>query len=500
MIVASFSHMTRVGDTFCRELKEEGEDFDKLYAFAELVEPGYKNRVPDVESVPVGLKKMKEFGIKHPIIEVDFVYSGIDYEKFTPGDISKLLSERMSWVRKNLSEEARIFINVRDFPAAMSSKPERIFQVVHYLSSLPQTERPFGLMYEDPSGKSFPEQLGIWTAAIRKEMDDCGFKDAKLLVHVHEQWGMADSSVLACLASGADGIWASLCEEGAAMGHSCSSVTIMNLVRLGNKKVLQQYNCTYLRKAAQEITRITTGLESGHRQVVYGERALDLVFGMPNFPLNKKEFDLAEFFGEEPPLRMTPLASPKMIAEKLKRVFGEHSAFTEETGKRMKEEMLEDLNENRKEEYMSPVGLAILFRKSGAIPTDAMLEFIAQDKLEGAHAKHLISEIRKMWNKWDRREENQQDDALEFDSFYNGFLAPYFSCYRCDETKRALKAIDMDEDGKVDWNEFELYLKWAIRQYPADTQTAEDLLSIAFRKGLIPAMQEVVLQQTVDVE
>ena len=168
--------MTRVGDTFCRKLKEEGEDFDKLYAFTELVEPGYKNRVPDVVAIPVGLKKMKEFGIKHPIIEVDFVYSGIDYEKFTPDDIDKLLSDRMGWVRKNLSKEARIFINLRDFPAAMSSKPERIFQVVHYLSSLPQTERPFGLMYEDPSGKYMPEQLGVWTAAIRKEMDDCGFK------------------------------------------------------------------------------------------------------------------------------------------------------------------------------------------------------------------------------------------------------------------------------------------------------------------------------------
>ena len=45
----------------------------------------------------------------------------------------------------------------------------------------------------------------------------------------------------------------------------------------------------------------------------------------------------------------------------------------------------------------------------------------------------------------------------------------------------------MDEDGRVDWNEFALYLKWAIRQYP-QTMTAEHLLSIAFRKGIIPAM------------
>ena len=57
----------------------------------------------------------------------------------------------------------------------------------------------------------------------------------------------------------------------------------------------------------------------------------------------------------------------------------------------------------------------------------------------------------------------------------------------------------MDEDGKVDWNELALYLKWAIRQYP-DTKTAEDLLSIEFRRGHIPAMQDVVLHQTVDVE
>ena len=50
----------------------------------------------------------------------------------------------------------------------------------------------------------------------------------------------------------------------------------------------------------------------------------------------------------------------------------------------------------------------------------------------------------------------------------------------------------MDEDGMVDWREFELYLKWAGRQYP-DTSTAEELLDIAFRKGLMPAMQDEIL-------
>ena len=54
--------------------------------------------------------------------------------------------------------------------------------------------------------------------------------------------------------------------------------------------------------------------------------------------------------------------------------------------------------------------------------------------------------------------------------------------------------MDMDDDGMVDWGEFELYLKWAGRQYP-DTVTSEDLLDVAFRYGLMPAIQDVMSAQ-----
>jgi len=258
--------------------------------------------------------------------------------------------------------------------------------------------------------------------------------------------------------------------------------------------VLEKYNCTGLRKASQEITRITTGVEPYDRQVVYGERALDMVFGMPNFTPSKKEFNMAEFFEEKPLMRMTTLASPHMIATRLTNLFGEDPQFTEERGKKMKEVMLKDLHQNRKEEYMSAVGLGMLFDRSGGKLTPKMSEVIAAEEPKRAHGQELLAEIRAMWDEWDLREDGKRDDALAFDSFYNGFMAPFFGCYRCDETKRALKAIDMDADGTVDWNEFAVYLKWAIRQYP-QTKTAEELLSIAFRKGLIPAMQDEVLQQ-----
>jgi Ca2+-binding EF-hand superfamily protein len=487
--------MTRVGDVFIRQLAEKGEDFSKFYAFTEFVESiDSRTKVPDTETIPVGLKKMKELGIRNPIIEADLAYPSIDYKIFNVEKITKLFSQRMEWVRENLSRDAKIFINLRDIADAIINEPERVFKVVKYLSSLPANQRPFGLIFEEPTGNYLPDHLAAWTAAVRGEMDECGFQDGHLLVHIHEKWGLAQVSQLECLIKGATGIWCSVCEEGAALGHACSSVTLLNMIRLGNEQVLKQYNCVELRRAAQEVTRITTANEPHPKQPVYGERALDIVFdGMMGSNPDDEGFCMATFFGQKPLMRMTTLASPRMVVERLKTAFGENTQFTEDMAQRMLDVMLEDLHENRKEEYMSKVGLAILFDRSGGKLTDEMAEAIEDEKPKTLRGKMLIAEIRKSWDEWDLRD-GEKDDQLEFDAFYNGFMAPYFGCYRCDTTTRALKAIDMDEDGKVDWNEFSLYLKWAIREYP-EAKDAEELLSVAFRKGLIPAMQDEMLKQ-----
>eukprot|EP00794_Sanderia_malayensis_P011798 gene11798-13019_t len=151
IIVASFSHMTRLGDTFIRQLREKGEDMSLMYAFTEFLEK-VVNRVPDTEVIPVGLLKMKELGIKNVIIEIDLVYNGIDYTKFNAKSMCQLFSKRFQWIRKNLASDARILINLRDLPDAMMRKPRRVFKIVNYLSSLPAEERPFGLVFEE-SGK-----------------------------------------------------------------------------------------------------------------------------------------------------------------------------------------------------------------------------------------------------------------------------------------------------------------------------------------------------------
>jgi len=483
-IVASFSHMTRVDDVFIQQLVDRGEDRQGLWAFSEITE-GSKAKIPDTESVPVGILKLKKVGLYNVIFELDLSDGVYDFEKFSMDDMCALLKKWIVWCHEHLHPEAKVTVSFRDLPDVMPYHPERMFQTVAFLASLPPDIRPFGMMFEEPRGKTLPEECGAWAKYIRKTMDDHDWK-GHLLVHVHEKFGYCDATALQVLMDGADGIWASVCAEGASMGNASSCVTLMNLVRLGNKKVLKKFNCTYLRKAAINVTKITTGKKPHNKQPVFGPRATDFVFD-----LKPEEFDLASFFGEKAPVRITTMASKEMIQQRLINLFGNDPQFDLDLAYKMKELILEDLRSGRKEEYMSMVGLAMLLDRAGGKLTEVMRDAIESRKIRSPHANNLIKEVRKKWDKFDLREE-ERDDMLQFDSFYNGFMAPYFSCYRCSDTRRALQAIDMDADGKVDWSEFLVYLKWAINQYPK-IKNVDDLLDTTFRMGLIPAMRDEVL-------
>ena len=499
IVVAAFSHMTRVDDYFIKQLVERGEDMSTLYSFAEGW-GGVADGLPDVEGIPIALEKMKALQLRNPILEIDLADSRIDWEKFAVKQINDVLLKRIEWTKEHLARDANVFINYRDFPIAMDDAAGalRALEVTQFLACLPAEKRPFGLIFEDPTGKYFPAHLSAWTAAIREVMNSNGWRSGKLLLHVHEKWGLAETAQLVCLGNGADGVWASMCSEGAALGHACSSITLMNLIRLGNKKVLKRYNCTELRRAAMKVTEITSGRAPHPKQPVYGERALDLAFdfgGISGGRQGKTDFDLAKFFGEKAPRRISTLASPDMVLQRLKNVFGDEKQFTLTIATEMKKVMIDDLHNNRKEEYMSKVGLAVLFDRAGGSMTDTMRDII--DKVEVHHLSHkkLLEDVRKMWDTWDLREASdlQGDNCLEFDSFYNGFMAPYFGCFRCDDTRKCLRAIDMDSDGRIDWSEFSLYLKWALHQYP-DIKDADELLSITFRKGIIPAIHDEILE------
>ena len=163
IIVAAFSHMTRVDDTFLRQLVARGEDISNLFAFTEVIE-AVNDGIPDTKTTPVGLSKMKSLGLINPIIEIDLAIDSINWDVFTVQDMCKLLSERIKWSRRMLSPDAKIMVNLRDFPDSMVYQMERLFTVVDFLGSLPAAERPFGLLFEEPTGKFLPEEVGAWTA------------------------------------------------------------------------------------------------------------------------------------------------------------------------------------------------------------------------------------------------------------------------------------------------------------------------------------------------
>jgi len=494
-IVASFSHMTRIGDTFIQELKKQKEDFSDKYAFSEFCDGVDANKIP-LEAIPVGMQKCKELGIKHVIIEADLLYYAIDYKKFTHEAMCNLFDARFKWIRKHVAADSRILINLRDLPDAMKKNPERSLETVKFLASYrPQI---FAILTEE-SGKYFPDELGVLTKVCKNVMNANDFT-GHFLIHVHQQWGIKDMIQIECLANGATGIWAGICEEGASLGHASSALTIMNLIRLGNTKILSKFNCPAIREAAINVTKIVTGKPPHPKTPVYGARALDQVFGLPQFDPEQATdvvgtFDLAKFFNTEATMRITTLADSKMVKTRMERLFGAHRDINLKIAEDMRVLMLDDLRDDRKEEYHSAVGLATLFDRAGGQKTQGMVDAIAKFEIKSVHIKHLIEELHNQWKDWDLRD-GVQDDRLTFDNFYDGFMKAYFGCYRCVEARKALKAININDDESIDWKEFVVFLKWAGHEYP-QTETAEELLDIAFREGVIPAMQDEVVRSLV---
>ena len=132
-------------------------------------------------------------------------------------------------------------------------------------------------------------------------MDASGWQDGLLLIHIHEKWRAADMAQLECLANGANGIWAALSEDGAALGHASTTLTLMNLIRLGNTKVTEKFNCQKLRESASKVCQISTGSPPNPKMPVYGERALDLVFPFGSIAGgldDQEELNLSQFFGQ----------------------------------------------------------------------------------------------------------------------------------------------------------------------------------------------------------
>lgn len=202
------------------------------------------------------------------------------------------------------------------------------------------------------------------------------------------------------------------------------------------------------------------------------------------------EFDMSTFFGVKRPLRMSTLTAPSMVVDRLKDLFGDDAQFTMDTAVKMLAVMIDDLSNNRKEEYMSAVGMAILFDRAGGKLTRSMEEAVHRAPAESPLEKMLLLEVRERWDDSFADKDQPNKEKMPFGVFYHHFMAPYTGCYTCESTRQALKAIDFHSDGDVDWREFAVYLKWAVREYAEYISDANQLVDEAFRKAIVPAMRD----------
>ena len=92
--------------------------------------------------------------------------------------------------------------------------------------------------------------------------------------------------------------------------------------------------------------------------------------GMAEVDEGVRSFYIAKFFGVEAPKRLSSLASTDMIKDRLVNLYGEDEQYNDEIALKMKQLMITDLTNGRKEEYMSYVGIALLFDRAGGKLTE----------------------------------------------------------------------------------------------------------------------------------
>ena len=106
-----------------------------------------------VESEPIALRKMVEFGHISPIIEVDLDRHDLDWGgAFDVGQLVEILRKDLEFAHNANMEDGGGFINLRDFPAAMVLVPERVTALVAGLARLPRHLRPRGILVEEAMG------------------------------------------------------------------------------------------------------------------------------------------------------------------------------------------------------------------------------------------------------------------------------------------------------------------------------------------------------------
>lgn len=496
-IVATFGGLPSVEDQWLEEMRDDGVmDSNKydLYAFSEIYDSSvitFKGDLNELRKVPIGLRKSKIYKVKNIIIEINIMCElfNIPDSPLTIEFIADLMKLRIEQIHE-FSPNAKIFFNYRDALSAFDNVlgAQRMIYYTKNLANLIKSLRPFGIIFEEPTGEKFPWDYTNFCKVLRRTMDDNHWSQCNFLVHVHKNYGFAEACIQESLASGCNGIWCGISEEGAATGSGCSLMTLTNLARMGNKHVIEMFDFVALNKAAREITFISTKKIPHDKQELYGSRALDVLWSNG---MGKSSFDELKFFKGKSIIRVSTFTTPEMFTIHLSDVFGHSpSDWSIDITTKMQLTIREDLLAGYSYDYQFSPGLFDLYQRSGGIEfLDEMINKVNNDNRREISDNHaLITELHEYFHSFNKSNEGINDETLSYDIFYHAFLAKYISSTKSSLFNNIILFLDINKNGSINWNEILINAKWALFEYPEESQSWDivKLIEVVFEERILP--------------
>jgi hypothetical protein len=494
-IVGSFGELPRVEDEWLQEMKDLKKMKPNFWAFTELRDEVIDGR-PSAD-IPLGLRKIMNFGIPNVIIELDVMCNQTDWcEYATPNGKwnnqhhCELMQSRILTIKNSISPNSRVVFNFRDAVKAFNKMEtaRRLLEFTVFLAKLPLSLRPLGVLFEEPAGDTFPWQIRDVCRLIKKAMEDNNWPDGELLIHCHKNYGMCEAVIEEALAHGCTGIWCGISEEGAGTGAGCSLLTLTNLARYGNKHITQMVNFPRMYHAAKEICLITTGQEPHPKTELYGSRAMDILWNQSIMPVS--EFDLHLFFDVPSTIRITTFTTPEMFRQQLANTFGNHPEDWEfEIAESMRRQLHEDLLSEDKFDYQTPTGLYDLYvRAGGKKYLREMIETVLQHTKNQSKKKSfsssavmdggadiaedhpLLVQLKHLYDLY-----ASKDGRMTYKNFFYCFINRFISCFNfpCPKFNAVVQAIDVDQSGDIDWPEISVWAKWAIEEYKLTAENCD---------------------------
>lgn len=487
--IGAFNGKPRVDDEFARQLRDAGyKHWDKCWGFAEYKELFNDDWTWDYAET-AGMRKLDQLHVPNAILEVDLTCKKTDWSLMTAAKVHHFTEHRCRWVKEHLG--GQVFINIRDLCGVYEEgHKQRLWDFVVNIAKMKEDIRPIGLLFEDPAGETYLQDMSDYVASVRRRMDANGWKDGEFLVHVHKNYGMAEALVLAALGSGATGIWCATCENGASVGHACSVTTLANLARLGNEFVRKNYNIPAVRDAAIAVCRIVSREDPHPLTEVYGARAFDTVFD-PEGGMSGG-YDAAGLFKVKPHIRISTMTTPRLMRVKLHEVFPDEKEGADDwdmdVSRAMFARVSRDLLHGVRADYNSPLGVLRLYEAAGGKASDAMKEYASATTLE-VQDNPLLDELEDVWSTF----AGDIEKRLSYQEFYDSWGARYMPCYACDRFDETMAVLDPNGCGGVRYMELRIRAEWVLLNYgdhdvdgrPRKLKTVDQLIDAIFELALV---------------